>query len=216
MNAPQALVLDAMGTLIGLRRSVGQIYAETAADHGLELAPEALDAAFAEAYASAPPLAFPQVERAHLEQAERAWWQQRIETCFKAVGVQPLPIGLSSELFDRFAGPELWGVYPEVPAALERWRQRGLKLVVVSNFDRRLLRLLELLELHHHFEAVLVSSEIGAAKPDPAPLLAALELLQLPADQVWLVGDSSADVRAAAAADMHCLRLNRPSGILLG
>ena len=47
MNAPQGLLLDAMGTLIGLRRSVGQIYAETAADHGLELEPEALDAAFA-------------------------------------------------------------------------------------------------------------------------------------------------------------------------
>ena len=216
MNAPQGLLLDAMGTLIGLRRSVGQIYAETAADHGLELEPEALDAAFAAAYAKAPPLAFPHVESAHLEQAERAWWQQRIETCFKAVGVQPLPIGLSSELFDRFAGPELWGVYPEVPAALERWRQRGLKLVVVSNFDRRLLRLLEQLDLRQWLDAVLVSSEVGAAKPDPALLQAALDQLQLQADEVWLVGDSSADAQAAAAAGMHCLKLNRPNGILLG
>ena len=90
MNAPQGLLLDAMGTLIGLRRSVGQIYAETAADHGLELEPEALDTAFAAAYAKAPPLAFPHVESAHLEQAERAWWQQRIETCFKAVVASPL------------------------------------------------------------------------------------------------------------------------------
>ena len=40
--------------------------------------------------------------------------------------------------------------------------------------------------------------------------------MQLQADEAWLVGDSSADAQAAAAAGMHCLKLNRPNGILLG
>ena len=59
MTQPQALLLDAMGTLIGLRQSVGTLYGAAAADYGLELEAEALDRAFAQAYSQAPPLTFP-------------------------------------------------------------------------------------------------------------------------------------------------------------
>jgi putative hydrolase of the HAD superfamily len=215
MTPPRALLLDAMGTLIGLRRPVGELYAEAAADHGLTLEAADLDRAFLQAYRSAPPLAFPGTAAAHLEQAERHWWQQRIAATFAAAGVPQLPMGLAADLFDRFADPAPWGVYPEVPTALERWRTRGLRLVVVSNFDRRLHRLLQRLGLRDALEEVVVSSEVGAAKPDPAPLTAALALLELPAAQVWHIGDSDADEAAAAAAGIRCLRLARPGGVLL-
>ena len=152
---------------------------------------------------------------AHLEQAERSWWQQRIEATFQAVGVKHLPIGLAGELFDRFAQPEPWAVYPEVPDALERWRQSGLVLIVVSNFDRRLHGLLERLGLRDAVDGVLVSSEAGAAKPDPALLEAAIAQVPCSAEQALLIGDSGADEQAAAAAGMRCLRLQRPSGLLV-
>jgi putative hydrolase of the HAD superfamily len=215
MTRPRALLLDAMGTLIGLKRPVGAIYAEAAADHGLSLDAEPLERAFLQAYREAPPLAFPGTATIHLEQAERHWWQQRIAATFAGVGVPQLPMGLAADLFDRFAGPEPWGVYPEVPDALARWRDRGLRLVVVSNFDRRLHRLLQRLGLGEALEAVVVSSEVGAAKPDPAPLLRALDLLGLPAAAVWHIGDSDADEAAAAAAGIPCLRLARPGGVHL-
>ena len=215
MTAPKALLLDAMGTLIGLRQSVGSLYSAAAADHGLELEAEALDRAFAQAYSQAPALTFPGVAAAHLEQAERSWWQQRIEATFSAVGVKHLPIGLAGELFDQFAQPEPWAVYAEVPAALERWRQNGLSLIVVSNFDRRLHGLLERLGLRDAVDGVLVSSEAGAAKPDPALLELALAQVPCGAEQALLIGDSSADEQAAAAAGMRCLRLQRPRGLLV-
>jgi putative hydrolase of the HAD superfamily len=106
-------------------------------------------------------------------------------------------------------------VYLEAPAALARWRARGLRLVVVSNFDRRLHRLLQRLGLGDALEAVVVSSEVGAAKPDPAPLVRALDLLGLPAAEVWHIGDSDADEAAAAAAGIPCLRLARAGGVHL-
>ena len=84
MTQAKALLLDAMGTLIGLRQSVGTLYSAAAADYGLDLEAEALDRAFAQAYSQAPPLAFPGVAPALLEQAERSWWQQRIDATFKA------------------------------------------------------------------------------------------------------------------------------------
>jgi putative hydrolase of the HAD superfamily len=215
MTAPKALLLDAMGTLIGLRRSVGEFYAEVAREHGLELAPEQLDNAFIEAYRQAPPLAFPATAPAHLEQAERHWWQQRIQQTFQGAGVSQLPMGLGSDLFDRFASPEPWAVYPEVVAALGRWRHRGLKLVVVSNFDQRLHRLLALLGLRELLDGVLVSSALGVAKPDPAPLQRALAMLELGPNQAWHLGDSAADRQAAAAAGIRYLHLNRPGGLIV-
>ena len=50
MTQAKALLLDAMGTLIGLRQSVGTLYSAAAADYGLELEAESLDRAFAQAY----------------------------------------------------------------------------------------------------------------------------------------------------------------------
>ena len=42
VTRPSGLLLDAMGTLIGLRQSVGESYAAIAQDFGLNIAPEAV------------------------------------------------------------------------------------------------------------------------------------------------------------------------------
>ena len=115
MTHPKALLLDAMGTLIGLRRSVGSSYAALAAVHGLQLDAAAIDAVFPKIYRSAPPLAFPGLGGEELEQAERNWWSERIRTCLEACGVStPMPAGLGSELFDHFASADPWQVYADV------------------------------------------------------------------------------------------------------
>ena len=61
---PEGLLLDAMGTLIGLRQSVGHTYAALAADHGLSVDAAAIDAVFPRIHRQAPPLAFPGLEGA--------------------------------------------------------------------------------------------------------------------------------------------------------
>jgi FMN phosphatase YigB (HAD superfamily) len=59
---------------------------------------------------------------------------------------------------------------------------------------------------------VLVSEEIGAAKPAPAAFDALVADVRLPADRVWYVGtDPRRDVDAARAAGMLAIWLN-PSG----
>ena len=59
---PEGLLLDAMGTLIGLRRSVGSTYAAFAAEHGVIVEAEAINAVFPRLFRTAPPLAFPGLE----------------------------------------------------------------------------------------------------------------------------------------------------------
>ena len=211
LPAPKGLLLDAMGTLIGLRHSVGHTYAALAGDHGLTVGAEAIDAVFPRIHQQAPPLAFPGLDGAALEQAERQWWADRIAAALAAAGLEePLPPGLCDALFDRFGQSDLWQVYGDVAGALERWHRRGLKLAVVSNFDGRLIGLLRDLGLADWISVVVVSSAAGAAKPDPAPFALALDQLGLSAAEAWHVGDSPEDERGAQAAGLPCLRIRRP------
>lgn len=207
---PQGLLLDAMGTLITLRESVGTTYAAVASEHGLVADAEAIDALFPQIYCAAPPLAFSPAEPQELLEAERSWWGDRIREVFEATGTaEALPPGLVTDLFDRFAQPQLWRVYPEVPDHLAAWRRQGLRLAVVSNFDRRLHGLLASLGLLPWLEVVIVSSEVGAAKPSPLPFQRALEALDLQPHQVWHVGDQPEDGQGAARAGVPCLLLKR-------
>lgn len=207
---PRGLLLDAMGTLIGLRASVGHTYEGLAAEHGITVAAEAIDRAFPAVLRQAPPLAFPGLDGDSLLQAERSWWGERIDAVLQAAGAEAAPTALHHALFDRFADPSLWQVYPDVPAVLRRWHRAGLRLAVVSNFDQRLQPLLQGLGLGELFQRVVVSSSIGAAKPSPLPFRAALEALDLAATQVWHVGDSPEDRAGAQAAGIRCLLVRRP------
>ncbi len=208
---PKGLLLDAMGTLIGLRHSVGHTYAALAANHGLSVSATAIDAVFPRIHRQAPPLAFPGLDGAALESAERQWWADCIAAALAAAGLEePLPAALADDLFDRFAQADLWRVYDDVAAPLERWHRRGLRLAVVSNFDGRLVGLLRDLGLADWISVVVVSSAAGAAKPDPAPFALALDQLGLSAAQAWHVGDSPEDELGARAAGLACLRIRRP------
>ena len=64
----------------------------------------------------------------------------------------------------------MWDVYPDVVPALEALRARGVALGIVSNFDSRVVRILEGLALAPWFASVTLSSAVGATKPDPRDL----------------------------------------------
>jgi putative hydrolase of the HAD superfamily len=211
---PQGLLLDAMGTLIGLRRSVGQDYAAVAGTLGLSLDAQAIDRVFPAIYRLAPPLTFPGLPEAELRQAELQWWQARIETVLEQIGAPDASRGRSGELsqalFAHYGHADAWHVYRDVPARLRHWRDRELKLAVVSNFDGRLHGLLGDLGLAPWLDAVVISSSAGAAKPHPAPFHQALAALDLQPQQVWHVGDSPEDVAGARAAGLTCVLVRRP------
>jgi HAD superfamily hydrolase (TIGR01509 family) len=55
-----------------------------------------------------------------------------------------------------------------------------------------------------HFEFVLTHGDYARAKPDPAPYLAALARLGLPAEACLVIEDSERGLRAACAAGIRC------------
>ena len=61
------------------------------------------------------------------------------------------------------------------------------------------------LPIEHFFEVVVGGDETDRHKPDPAPLLLALERLGVAAEDAAYVGDSPFDVQAAKAAGLYAV-----------
>ncbi|PSP18464.1 MAG: hydrolase [Cyanobacteria bacterium QS_8_64_29] len=213
MAPPQLILLDAVGTLFGPRASIGELYRQQAAHHGVRVAAEPLQAAFARAFAAAPPLAFPHAPPEAIAPHEYRWWRAVTSSAFAQVGAREAFADFEaffSQLYAFFGRAEPWYCYPEVRPALERWRQRGIALGVVSNFDSRLHAVLAALGMDALFDSVTVSSRVGAAKPNARIFWAALHWHGVPASRAWHVGDSlEADYRGAQACGLRAFWLQR-------
>ena len=104
-----------------------------------------------------------------------------------------------TEVFNEAAGASLttaqyigalrFAVLPGVVDALRRLRAHGLAVAVVANWDFSLHEHLRRHALAPWFGAVVTSAETGVKKPDPAPFLAALELLGVEPARAVHVGD---------------------------
>jgi len=195
---PAAVLFDAVGTLFGVRGSVGEVYARIAAEVGVSVDAAVLEGRFRAAFARRPaPTA-----------ASRTWWRGVVAETFAGV-VLPDFEDYFERVWQHFATAEPWELYPETRPVLDGLRARGVALAVVSNFDERLHPVLAALDLARYFQAVIVSVELGFAKPDPRLFACALDALGVSADRALVVGDSGEDVRGAGAAGIAALRVAR-------
>ncbi len=93
--------------------------------------------------------------------------------------------------------------FPGVPEALEGFRAEGAKLAVCTNKPLRLSqKLLALLGLDAHFDAVLGGDSLAVRKPNPEHLLETLRQLAVTPARGVMIGDSANDVAAARNAGL--------------
>ncbi len=103
--------------------------------------------------------------------------------------------------------------YPDTEPALAALRARGLRLIVVSNWDISLPRVLERCGLSGLVDGTVTSAGVGARKPDPEIFAAALVLAGVTGDEALHVGDTAEeDVAGAAAAGIRSLLIDRDGG----
>jgi putative hydrolase of the HAD superfamily len=106
-----------------------------------------------------------------------------------------------------------FSAYPDAVPALAALRERGLRLVTVSNWDCALPRVLERCGLDGLLDGTVTSASAGARKPDPAIFAPALELAGCSPDQALHVGDTAEeDVAGARAAGIRSLLIDRDGG----
>ncbi|PZD75260.1 Pyrimidine 5'-nucleotidase YjjG [Acaryochloris thomasi RCC1774] len=210
---PHTIFLDAVGTLFGIRGTVGEIYGRFAAEAGVQVNAQQLNQAFIESFLAAPRAAFPGVKPAEIPAREFAWWQAVADQSFTKVGVIDQFANFDDffkVLFDHFAKPDPWIVYPEVLQTLQQWKRQGIELGVISNFDTRLHSVLDVLGLAQFFTSVTISTAVGAAKPQADIFEVAIAKHKCSPEQAIHIGDSwSEDYQGAKAAGLQAVWLYR-------
>ena len=198
---PSAVLLDALGTLVELETPWPHLERELAA-RGVVVDIEDARAAM---------LAEMAYYRAHHDEARDWTGLKDLRRRCAAVVQESLGTSLPlADVEDALLAAVRFRAYPEVPAVLERLRAGGAHLAVVSNWDVSLHDVLERTELRGHVDAVVISAEVGVAKPDPAIFRIALERLGAKATDAVHVGDSvEHDIAGARAAGVEAVFVAR-------
>ena len=214
-NSPLKLIcFDAAGTLFHLPKGVGYHYALVAGRMGLELDAAGLDRAFAGAWKAMPARMTTGAPR---QDDDKGWWRELVDRVFDQVAPQTKDLDRDAFFevaYEHFAEAGVWELFPEVVEVLQELHSRS-RLSVISNFDGRLRMILELLGISKYFATVVISSEVGADKPDPLIYTRALELNHAAGSETLHVGDDPVkDWQGAAAAGLRVFRLERPQNSL--
>lgn len=100
-------------------------------------------------------------------------------------------------------------VFPEkLEEVLEELHKKYRLAIVTSRIKIGVDSIFSIKEIKHLFEVVVAYEDYSNPKPDPEPLLVALERLRLSPSEAIYVGDSATDIDAARAANMKSIYLS--------
>jgi putative hydrolase of the HAD superfamily len=174
-------------------------------------------------------LAFPEFAAAWHEAAERGWrryvegeltfaeqrmWrvQQVIAKQLEhAPESQPLTEQEVIEVFDRYQAlyETSWKLYPDSLPCLEALAAYPLGVITNGDSDQQ-RRKLERTGIAGYFASVVVSGDLGIAKPQREIFDRSAEEMGLQSSELLFIGDNPhADVQGALRAGWHAVRLNR-------
>jgi putative hydrolase of the HAD superfamily len=203
------LFFDAAGTLFHLPKGVGWHYRDVAIRFGCHLDAEVLSRTFRTVWKQMP--VRPATRSPRLDD-DKGWWFSLVEQVLDQCGISEgqLPrVDYFEQLYTEFTRPGIWELYPETLAVLTQLRGQ-YRLGLISNFDGRLRPILANLGLQEFFDPIVISSEVGADKPDPWIFQQALTLAGIVPGEAVHVGDEPrSDWQGAAAAGIPVFRLER-------
>jgi putative hydrolase of the HAD superfamily len=207
----KTLFFDAAGTLLHPAEPIGRVYARVAQGHGWTLDPREVDQRFRQTFQQLKNRPVGSIPR---NGDDREWWR---EVVHQTLPLAPELIALTfekffQELYELYASPSQWLLYPEVEEALETLHQRGYRLAIISNWDRRLRPVLEGHHLTSFFQEIYISTEMGVAKPSTAIFRRAQEEMKCPPAQALMIGDDpELDVATPQSLGWQTFLVARPS-----
>jgi putative hydrolase of the HAD superfamily len=196
----RAVFFDAVGTLIFPDPSAPVVYAAAARRQGLHVPNDQILQRFVAAY-RAEEAADWAAGWVTSEARERGRWSRIVAGALRGV---PDPEACFEELFGHFAEPTAWRVNREGPAVFARLRERGITLGIGSNYDSRLLRVVDgHPELAALGDRVVISAAVGFRKPSAEFFRAVATSAGCESGEVLFVGDDAEnDYEGASAAGL--------------
>jgi len=195
---PSAILFDALGTLLTFEPPAPRLRAALLDRTGTDIG---------EAGAKAAIRAEIAYYRAHLHEGSDP--EALHDLRLRCADAMALPFE-RDVVFDALMVSLRFHAYPDSAPTLRALRDRGIRRVVVSNWDYSLHERLQETGLAELVDGALASAEIGSAKPDGAIFAAALRIAGTTPAQTWHVGDTpEADVEGARAAGIHPVLIAR-------
>ncbi len=213
MNQPKVIFLDAVGTIFGVKGSVGEAYIKISRQYGVVRDTEEINKYFYECFKNSPPLAFDTQDKKEIKKLEYQWWGKIAFNTFKKANALKEFTNFKTffaELYQYFKTAEPWFIYDEVILCLNQWQNQGIELGIISNFDTRIYAVLDNLNLSKYFQTITISSLTGVAKPHSAIFLKALAKHNCQPQDAWYIGDSEKeDYWGGKSVGMRSFWLNR-------
>jgi putative hydrolase of the HAD superfamily len=209
------VLLDVGETLVGPRVRFGEVYAGVFGELGIDCPAEVFERSIHAVMDQLSRQIPPGRDRySYYPGGEEEFWLRFCSMAVERATGRPIEHEVAREALEKFwaifASPEAWTVFPDVRPALEGLKRAGARLGVVSNWDSRLPRVLELLDLADYFDALAVSHLEGVEKPAPELFHRALEKLEARPGQALHVGDlPEADLAGAEAAGVDYRLVDR-------
>ncbi|NIP84441.1 MAG: HAD-IA family hydrolase [Planctomycetales bacterium] len=210
LSQVEAILFDAVGTLIRPRRSVAETYHTVGRRHGFEVLPDVIARRFPRALRRQDELDAQSGDWRTSEPRERQRWRDIVAEVFSsAEGAGDLE-ALFADLWQHFAAPENWEVFEDVPNAWQGLNEQGRLVGVASNLDSRLADLAAGLAPLNECQHWFISAQLGVRKPGQQFFAQIERQLGLAAHQILLVGDDwQNDIRGARRQGWHTLLLDR-------
>jgi putative hydrolase of the HAD superfamily len=139
-----------------------------------------------------------------------AYWQRVVAAARPAAALDPGDLAWLIA-----ADVASWSVYhDEVWTLAARFRAAGGRTALLSNSGPEVMaRVRADRPLEARFDAVVISCEVGLAKPDPRIFRLCLERLGLAADAALFVDDRADNVEAAAGVGLRTLQFEGPDAL---
>jgi putative hydrolase of the HAD superfamily len=203
----KAVLLDALGTLVRLEPPGPRLRQELGSRFGIEVGEgEAARAIGAEI----------NYYRAHLDEGRDPDSLLALRrSCAEAMRDALPPVardrlGDLDAVTDALLASLRFRAYDDAAPALSVLRSRGLRLVVVSNWDVSLHSVLDRVALAPLLDGILTSAEAGARKPARAIFERALKLAGAePADAIHVGDSAEEDVAGARSAGVEAVLVRR-------
>ncbi len=137
-------------------------------------------------------------------------WVGMYSLMCRRLGIDQDAEELARQVYDAFGEAARWRPYDDVLPALHRLKDQGLTLGIISNWDRRLVSLLDTLGIGDLVDTVVSSADVGLRKPDPRIFELACGRVGVAPGRAAHVGDHHyADIVGARAVGMSAILIDR-------
>ena len=212
LSSFKAVFFDVGGTLIRPYPSVGEIYVKYARNFGFIGDAKDIDRQFGIEWRKRGGLE--SLGNQSGEFIEKQFWHDIVFDVFKPFGGVKDFEAYFKTIYEAFKFANNWKVFDDVLESriLQKLKDRGVILGVLSNWDSRLVSILENIGLSQYFDFILASASIGSAKPDSKIFYEGLRLSGIEANQACHIGDEvETDILGAQNLGIQPILIDRKS-----